>query len=384
MTGLKKIAIMGNTSWSVYNFRLGLIRMLKDLGCKVFVIAPKDSYSNRLVEEGVEFVHIDLFNYNNNITRDIFLPFKLSKIYKELELDFIFNYTLKPSVFGAYASALCKIPSISVITGLGFYKSTNNPLIKLSLSILLKTSLFFNKEVWFLNHDDRETFIRKGLVPARKVFVLPSEGVNVKRYHPKNIAKSASQNKITLTFASRLIKEKGVKEFVQAARYFKNRNIHVNFQLIGSTEPLHPSGITAEEVEVWEREGIIEYLGFKDDIRPSLWESDCLVFPSYYGEGVPRILLEAASMGIPIITTENVGCKEVVEDGHNGFLCKSRNEKSLIEKVMIFINLEISKRKELGINGRKKMLEQFSEEMILKYYENTMNKYFSLGSLPPQ
>ncbi len=375
-----KIAVVTNSSWYTYNFRLGLLRRLKDLGFEVHVIAPKDHFSSKLIAEGFTFTHLPLSIYSINPIKELNLIRSLSKIYRQNQYDFVFHYTAKPNIYGSVAAAFNKIPSIAITTGLGVIRDRKTRISKYVLFFLYRIAAVLSKQVWFLNNDDKEMFLKKRVVKNSKAFLLPSEGVNILDYRPEFKNEFSGDRPIKFLYAGRIVWSKGVKEFYQAALHFKNVGVNVEFSMLGFIVPEHPDAVSFNLVQQWHKEGVVKYLGETEDVRPYLNDTDCLVLPSYFGEGVPRILLEAASMAVPIITTDFVGCREVVDDGVNGFLVKIRDEKDLISKIKLFLEMSPVNRFTMGAEGRKKVLREFDEEIIIGYYLQALEDYIQFKS----
>ena len=379
-----KIAIVTNSSWYTHNFRLGLLRRLKEMGFEVHVIAPKDHFSAKLIAEGFIFTHLPLSIYSTNPVNELKLIWEFSKIYRKNKFDFIFHYTAKPNIYGSIAAFFNRIPSIAITTGLGLIRDTKARASKFLLFFLYRITSLLSKEVWFLNRDDLNLFRRYKIVSQKKAFLLPSEGVNILEYKPCFDEELIEPEVLKFLYAGRIVKSKGVGEFYQAAKYFKEAGAKIDFEMIGFIVPDHPDAVSFNLIQEWHREGIVKYLGETEDIRPYIKEANCLVLPSYFGEGVPRILLEGASMGLPIITTDFVGCREVVDDGINGFLCEVKNTTDLIEKIEQFLKLDKIARWKMGLAGRKKVLEEFDEEIIIGHYITALGRYVDLETTKRQ
>lgn len=369
-----RIAFVSNTSWSIYNFRLGLIRRLKELGYEVLIIAPKDTLSAKLVAEGFSFQSLYLDNYGSNPLNELRTLRQLIRIYRKYDIQFIFHYTIKPNIYGSIAAKYCGIPSIAITTGLGHLFSFASPVKRKLAGLLYRFALRYSKEVWFLNKEDRETFIESSIVEEEKTFLLPGEGIDINRF--KAVSSSSNSTAINFLFAGRIIWDKGLKELAVAAEAIREINPKANFQLLGFIDPSNPYAVPFEQIEEWQRQGLFKYLGETADVRPFIDNCSCLIFPSYR-EGISRVLLEAAAMSKPIITTDNVGCREVVENGVNGFLCKSRDSEDLINKIKTFLLLTEEERQQMGRNGRKKIIREFDEEIVIREYLQTLNKYLS-------
>ncbi|MDP4131394.1 MAG: glycosyltransferase family 4 protein [Bacteroidota bacterium] len=365
----KKIALVANSAWSVYNFRLDLIRHLIP-HYHVLVIAPSDEFTIELTREGCGFLDIEFNNRSENPFQDYALYRSLKRIYREQKPDFIFHYVIKPNIYGSLAAAACGIESVAVVTGLGYAFARQNWLNK-TVSYLYKRALKRTKEVWFLNKEDAEIFIQRKLVDGLKVKILPGEGINPEHFAPafRPVARTKA---FQFLMSTRLLKSKGVRIYVDAARILLKRNRDIRFELIGFFEEHHPDSITEADIRYWQRKGVIHYSGFAKDVRPFLRQADCLVFPSFYSEGVPRCLMEAAAMEIPIITSLNRGCKEVVESGVNGYLCAVNDAEDLARKMEAMILLSATERAAMGKKGRELVVAKFDVQKILVEYDRAL------------
>lgn len=376
----EKVAMVCNSSWYTYNFRLGLLLRLKEMGLQLYIIAPHDHYSTKLMALGFHFIPLPNAMYNTNPFQELSLLRFLNKVYKRERFDFIIHYTAKPNIYGSIAAFWNRIPAIAVTTGLGLLRDEKKKLAARILKSMYRLASLLTKELWFLNEDDRHYFLKNRMIQARKTFVLPSEGVNIDWYRPNPSRSRSSREKLRFLYAGRIVWSKGIGEFYQAAKYFKENKLSGEFHIVGFIVPDHPDGVAHGTVQEWHKQGVVKYHGESEDIRPFIQEADCIVLPSYFGEGVPRILLEAASMGKVIITTNFVGCKEVVEDRKNGFLCRPKDSEDLINKLLIFAASTDRERELMGLAGRRKVLEEFDEEIIIEHYLSAVRRYLPLLS----
>lgn len=367
---LKKIAISLNTAWNIYNFRLGLIKALQKEGYKVIAIAPKDEYAKKLEDEGVKFFDIKINNKGTNPIEDMKLIFDYVKVYKKAKPDVILSYTIKPNIYGSIAAGIVKIPVISNISGLGTVFLNNSITSKIARS-LYKIGLRFPKKVFFQNRDDRDLFVKYKLVDIKKTDLLPGSGIDTQKFAPIEIQRD--DNKLKFLMIARLVKDKGLYEYLKAAEELKQKYKDVEFLLLGAFYPGNPTAITKEELNEWVKIGIVNYLGVSDNVKEEIAKVDCVVLPSYR-EGLSRVLLEAAAMAKPIVTTDVPGCKDIIEDGINGFLCQVKNYKDLAEKIEKMMNLSEAKRKKMGQKGREKILKEFNEEIVIRKYLNSIIK----------
>jgi glycosyltransferase involved in cell wall biosynthesis len=366
----KKIALVANSAWSMYNFRMDLIHHLL-IRFEVLIIAPKDEFASELTKAGCRFLDIRFNNRSENPLLDYSLYKSLKRIYMAERPDFIFHYVIKPNIYGSLAAASVSIQSVAIITGLGYTFDRHNWLNRI-VSFLYRIALKKAFEVWFLNQEDANLFIQRKLVNPQKIKILPGEGINTEYFFPQTHKPVARSKAFQFLMGTRLLKSKGVGIYVEAAGILKNKYCDIRFELIGFFEKNHPDSITESELKHWQKKGIIHYSGFAKDVRPFLRQADCFVFPSFYHEGIPRCLLEAASMEVPIITSLITGCKEVVQEGLNGFLCVPHNAVELASRMEEMMALNPGRRAELGRNGRKLVSEKFEMERILQEYDKTL------------
>ncbi len=375
-TGRKKlIALVSNSAWSVYNFRLDVVRHLRDHNYEVLVIAPDDEFSVLLQNEGCTFLSIRFNNRSENPLRDFGLYRQLKKIYRIHKPDLIFHYVIKPNIYGSLAAAHCGVSSVAVVTGLGYSFAKQNWLYYM-VRFLYKKALRNTEEVWFLNNDDARIFVSGKIVNIEKIKVLPGEGVNT-RYFNLRAERAAAQNpRFTFLMSTRLLRSKGIGIYVDAVRILKRKKYDVQCELIGFFEKNHPDSVSEEQLKKWESEGLISYHGFARDVRPFLEKADCFVFPSFYNEGVPRCLMEAASMELPIITSYNRGCKEVVLNNSNGYVCNLNDPFDIADKMEKMINLPGEERAKMGKNGRALVIKKFNITKVIEEYDRTLDKLF--------
>lgn len=378
------VALVSNTSWSIYNFRAGLIQQLLLENIKVVIIAPQDAYSAKLQEWGCVFESVDLNKYGSNPVHDLRFCWQIGKILRKHAINFLITYTIKPNIYANLVARWYRIPSIALVTGLGHLFTIHSWKTTIA-TWLYWLALRTVAQVWFLNREDLQFFTQKRIVKNQQARYLPSEGVDTEQFSrstPKTI-KSSKDKSFTFLFAGRLLDEKGVREYVTAARIVKATYPQVKFEILGFIEDDFPYAVTAKELATWHKEGVIAYLGTTDNIEAHLERVDCVVLPSYYREGVPRILLEAASMQLPIITTDNVGCKDIVKHGQNGFLCRKKDAAHLAFWMEKMIQLPAKERMQMGTNGRLITHHSFREELIFNRYLNVLQQYLDLNSAKP-
>ena len=363
------ILIVSNTSWYLNNFRLGLIKFLLVRGYEVIVLAPQDESSDNLNRAGCQHIHLEMDNEGLNPVSDLKMKNRLYEIYGQINPDLIIHYTIKPVIYGSMAAAKLSIPFVNNITGLGtvfINKNWITWLVKQFYRSSQKNADF----VFFQNKEDQELFQKEKLISESvPQEVIPGTGIDIVRFFGKPYRNT---NSVTFLLIARLIWDKGVGEFVEAAKKIRSEFGDARFQLLGFLDVKNRTAISRQQVEDWVNEGVIEYLGETEDVRSYIEEASCVVLPSYR-EGLPRTLLEAAAMARPIIATDVPGCREIVEDGKNGFLCKPRNAESLAKKMNAFLNLPLKKREEMGLQGRKIIEERFDEKKVAEVITNRIN-----------
>ncbi|WEK35426.1 MAG: glycosyltransferase family 4 protein [Candidatus Pseudobacter hemicellulosilyticus] len=367
------IAFVSNSAWSVYNFRLDVIRGLLQQGYQVMVMAPDDDYSPRLVKAGCRFIPLHFDNKTSNPVHDYIFYRQLKKLYQEHRPDFIFHFVAKPNIYGSLAAAAIGIPSIAVITGLGYPFAKRNWLYY-TVKYLYKRALRHTREVWFLNNEDAKVFITENIINIEKIKVLPGEGVNTDFFSPDYTTIPQRDRPFTFLMSTRLLRSKGIGLYADAARILRKKNYDVRFELIGFFENHHPDSIDRADLVKWEEEGLIHYGGFANDVRPFLQRADCFVFPSFYHEGVPRCLMEAASMELPIITSFNRGCKEVVLNNSTGYICRMMDPFDLADKMERMLNLSVEDRARMGKNGRSLVIKKFSVDRVVDEYVGSLQE----------
>jgi len=362
-----KIIITANSSWNIYNFRKGIVTELIDNGFDVVVVSPKDKYVDTLIELGCKYININISNRGINPLKDLYLIFQYLKIFKQVKPDVILTYTVKPNIYGSIAATVFSIPFVNNISGLGTAFIKGGTLEKI-VSFLYKVSLRGSRLVFFQNNDDKKLFLRKKLVNKRQVDTLPGSGVNLEYYQLSNSnINNKYKDKFVFLLVARLIWDKGIQEYVDAARLIKKSNLKVRFQILGFLDVDNQTAVLKSDIDIWVQEDVIEYLGSADDVRDYIHKSDCIVLPSYR-EGTPRTLLEAAAMGKPIITTNVEGCREVVDDGINGYLCNVRDADDLAKKMKIILSMDYKDVVKMGLEGRKKMEIKFDEKIVIDKY----------------
>lgn len=366
-----KVIIVLNTAWNLVNFRAGLIRALVAEGHEVVAVAPQDEYAPRLAALGCRFVALPMDNKGTHPGRDLLLFLRFLSLLRRERPDVFLGYTVKPNVYGSLAAHALGIPVVNNIAGLGAVFIRDNWLTRL-VRLLYKTALSRSQHVFFQNDEDMRQFVEQGLVVADKVSRLPGSGVDLCSFYYSPM-QPLGNRAFRFLLVARLLWDKGVGEFVEAARMVRRQYPAAKFQLLGFLDVKNPTAVSRAQMDEWVAEGVVEYLGVADDVQPYLAAADCVVLPSYR-EGVPRSLLEAAAMGRPIVTTDAVGCRDAVSDGVNGLLCRVGDAGNLAEKMAQMIALSPEARAAMGQRGREKVEREFDERVVIKRYLDVIGR----------
>ena len=336
----KNILIIASLANSLPHFRGDFITALVKEGYTVFAAAPEvsESVSYKLSELGARYISFDLNRTGLNPLKDFKSILQIKKIIKEHNIDLVFPYTIKPVVYGSIAANMSKTPTISLITGLGFTFSGASKKAEFLQKItkrLYRYSLRKNKLVIFQNEDDRNLFLNNKIISkTQKTDIVNGSGVNLERY-PFRTVNVTTQN-VKFVIVARLIKEKGIQLFMDAARKLKTTFPRSEFHIIGGmADP--PSGVNMDIVNQLHDSGTIVFHGLKDNVSEFLRDMHIFVLPTYYREGVPRSILEALSIGMPIISTETPGCKETIVPKENGFLIPPKSLEPLVDACRYFL-----------------------------------------------
>jgi glycosyltransferase involved in cell wall biosynthesis len=358
-----KIIIIVNTSWNIYNFRKKLLISLIEIGHEVIAVAPHDSYVELVESLGIKCINIRLNQKGTNPFSDSLLIYKYYKIFKSQKPDLILGYTIKPNIYGNIAAGLLKIPTINNISGLGtlFIKTSLTTIIA---KCLYKFSLRYSSHVFFQNKDDKKLFIKNKLVNPNITSIIPGSGIDVQKFSCDRVKNEGNK----FLFVGRLIGDKGVFEYLDAAVLVLKKHPEKEFLLVGEIGYNNKTALSKEQLlNYTDNYAQIRYLGNTDDIVGLLKSVDVVVLPSYR-EGLSKSLIEAASMSLPIITTDSPGCRDVVKNNYNGILCKIKSSESLSSAMLRMIKLSPNKRLQMGFNGRKIAIKIFEQKIIINHY----------------
>ena len=368
MAARMNILFSVNAAWNIWNFRRPLVEALLADGHKVTILAPRDDSAPRLEALGCTVRHLEMDVKGLNPLQDFKLLMRLRQHFRELRPDAVLSFTIKNNIFGAIAAKSEKIAFIPNVTGLGT-AFLSRGILEMVAVTLYKRAFRNLPVIFFQNEDDQSLFVERGLVTVDQARCLPGSGIDLDRFAaaPYPLEHGAP----VFLMIARLLRDKGVLEYVDAARRLKSVHSQARFQILGATDAENRTAIDRATVEGWEQEGVIEYLGTVEDVRPMIEKSHCVVLPSYR-EGAPRTLIEAAAMARPLISTDVPGCRAVVDDGITGFLCEVRSAESLAAACETFIALSHEARVALGGAGRQKMENEFAQSIVVDAYRRAL------------
>ena len=353
-----KIVLIGNSDLSIYNYRYELVEKLLSMGHSVSVLSPCGDLIPELQKMGCNFYETSLDRHGTNPFKDLKLLRTYIKILKAIAPDYVFTYTIKPNIYGAWACKKLNIPCIANITGLGTAVENGGLIQKITL-MLYKLAFKKIQTIFFQNEENRQFFVKKNLY-VDKHKLLPGSGVNLTRFQPYPFPETDT---VEFVFISRLMKEKGIEQYLETAKYIKSKYPYTRFHICGFCEKEYE-----EEMARLKQNDTVIYHGMVKDVSMILKNVHCVVHPSYYPEGLSNVLLEGCACARPIITTNRAGCREVVDDGINGFVVRQQDSKDLIEKIEKFLALSWEERKCLGLNGRKKVEKEFDRNIVIEKY----------------
>ncbi len=364
---------VSNNCWSLYNFRREILHRFSEKGWQVVAIAPKDEFTEKLMTCcALRYYDVSFRNSAVSPLSDLQLYRKLLEIYRMESPNIIFHYVTKPVVYGSLAAGRLGIPSIAVITGLG-YVYASDTWLSWPVTFLFRRALRHAAQVWFLNRENAGFFTGEKIIPHGKSLILPGEGIDTGRFKPA--VEKIATDRFVFLMVSRLLWSKGVGVYMEAAAILKERGVNAEFRLLGRPEPGHPEAVATEQLIVWEKQGLLVNLGCSDDVPEVLATADCFVLPTFYEEGIPRSLMEASSMELPVIASDHTGCNSLVEDGVTGLLCRPRDARDLAQKMTDMLNLSPRERMQMGKAGREKMIRNFDIALVAQRYQETADRF---------
>lgn len=355
---MKKVLILGNHILGIYSFRRELVQKLLEENYEVIIAAPAHEKVFYFTKLGCKYIEILLDRRGTNPIADIKLLIKYVQVIRKVKPDVVLTYTIKPNIYGGFVCRLLRVPYIANITGLGTVVENNGILQKITL-MLYRIAL---KDVscLFFQNKENQTFFKNKNIAVNKHRLIPGSGVNLQHFYPLEYPEN---DKIEFLFISRIMKEKGIDQYLEAAEYIRNKYPNTVFHILG-----HCDEDYLDKLNEMQKKGIIKYHGRQEDVREFHKISHCTIHPTYYPEGMSNVLLEAAACGRPIITTNRAGCREIVDDRVNGYIVEQRNSEDLINKIEKFLSLSNIEKREMGLKGRKKIEKEFDRNIVVNAY----------------
>lgn len=360
----KRILILVNHYVVIYNFRKEIVQRLVADGFEVWLSCPVGDRIDELKEMGCNYIEADIERHGTNPLAEIKLIRYYSSIMKDIKPDAVLSYTIKPNLYGGIAAAKLNIPYIANITGLGTAVEYEGLMQKLTL--LLYKYAFRKVSCVFVQNNENKQFFVKNKISVDKLRLIPGSGVNLDQF---SLLEYPSCNTLDFVFISRIMKKKGIEHYLEAAKYICRKYPNTRFHICGFCEEDYE-----KKLAQLQEQGIIIYHGMVRDVTTILKDCCCTIHPTYYPEGLSNVLLESCACGRPIITTDRSGCREVVDNGINGYMIKQNDTQSLIDAIEKFIGLSYDKKKEMGLNGRKKVEREFDRQIVVEAYVEEMNR----------
>lgn len=361
---MKKVLFLVNHDIVIYNFRLEVIERLISDGHEVHISSPYGERIDDLVKLGCKYYQIDIFRHGTNPLQEI----KLLKAYKRLiakiRPDIVLTYTIKPNIYGGIACQMKNIPYVANITGLGTAVENTGMIQKISI-LLYRYALRKSQKVFFQNTENQQFFVQHKIALDR-MDLLSGSGVNLKRFLPLPYP---SDETIEFVFISRIMKEKGIEQFLEAAKVISKKFQHTRFHICGFCEDEY-KGKLNEFINA----GTVIYHGLLRDVKEILVKTHCTIHPTFYPEGISNVLLESAACARPLISTDRSGCREVIEDGVNGYIIPQQDTQALISAIEKFIRLSNIEREKMGLCGRLKVEKEFDRQIVVEKYIDEINK----------
>jgi len=368
---IKKLLFSDNTLWGLVNFRGAIIQHFLDRGYEIVLVAPeKENEQMRIdIPKGVKYIPVDMGRTSKSPINDLRYFFRILKVYRKEKPDYIFHYTIKPNIYGSMAAKLLGIHSSAMMAGMGYVFQNNGIACRIARA-LYKIGLKFTDHLFVLNESNREAVLQLGLCKSEKMILLDAgEGVDLDVFPFYDNQSSET----TFLFIGRLLEDKGYYEFVDAAKKVKARHPETRFEILGAFDPQYPKGIPSQRFQKDIGEGTFEYLGFTNDMA-SIYQRKGLVItlPSFYGEGLNRVLMEACASGKPIITTNIAGCRETVDKGVNGYIIPTHDSDALAKAMNDYLSLSAEAKQKMSEASRRKAEKTFDIHRVLAVYDRVM------------
>ncbi|WP_018930682.1 glycosyltransferase family 4 protein [Gracilibacillus lacisalsi] len=360
----KKVLFLVNHDVVIYNFRREIVEKLLEEGYQVYVSSPYGERIEDLKRLGCKYIEASMQRHGKNAFQELKLLRYYKRIMREIKPNVVLTFTIKPNIYGGIAAKALNIPYISNITGLG--TAVENGGLMQKISVLLYKFAFSKVKTVFFQNKENQLFFEQNNIAINKHEILPGSGVNLQQFSRLEFPDSEN---IEFVFISRIMKEKGVDQYLDTAKYIKKKYPNTIFHVCGFCEQNYESLLNQLQSE-----GIIKYHGMVRDIRTILEKVHCTVHPTYYPEGMSNVLLESAASGRPLITTNRSGCREIVEDNVNGYIIEPKNTKELINKIEEFLKMDYKTMEKMGIEGRNKVEREFNREIVVREYLKRISK----------
>jgi glycosyltransferase involved in cell wall biosynthesis len=359
-TGNMKIILLANTDWYLYNFRLPLALALKKRGDSVLLMSPAGDYAEKMVTLGFQWHEFKLDRSGINPFAEALSLLRLWKYYRQEQPDLVHHFTIKPVLYGSMAALLAGVPIIiNSVTGLGYVFAGNVNGLRFIISQFYRLLL---RHTWviFQNPDDQSVFTSKRLVDAKRVKLIRSSGVDTILFQPAQEPESVP----IVILPARLLWDKGVGEFVEAATILKKRGVSARFVLVGDTDPGNPSAVPLKSIQEWQKQNLVEWWGWQENIVEIYHQATLVCLPSYR-EGLPKTLIEAAACGRAIVTTDVPGCREIVRQGENGLIVPAKDSVALADALQTLLENPVL-RQTMAENGRRIAVNEFDVRQVVQ------------------
>jgi glycosyltransferase involved in cell wall biosynthesis len=378
LPGRPRLLFVINDAAFFLSHRLPVADAARGAGFDVHVATPASRPADRIRELGFTYHSVGLTRGGTHLLRELLSLLQLIRLYRRIRPDIVHHATIKPVLYGGFAARLAAVPaSVSTITGLGHIFSgttRKTQLLRGVVRLLYRVALAHKKStVIFQNPDDLAGFVNGGLVRTQQAVLIRGSGVDLDEFR----ITPEPMGDVRVVLASRMLWSKGIREFIEAAALLRGEGVTARFALVGGTDPSNPSAIPEAQLRAWHDAGVVEWWGFRTDMPEVLAGSHIVCLPTTYGEGVPKVLIEAAACGRPVVTTDASGCREIVVDGENGFLVRPRDPAAVAAALRQLIE-DMGLRHRMGTRGREIAREGFSVETVtrktVEVYRNLMGQ----------
>lgn len=364
-----KILILANNDVGLFKFRRELLEALLAAKHEVYLSLPNGGFVPDMIKMGCKFINTEISRHGTNPITDLLLIVQYKKIIKTIQPDIVFTYTIKPNVYGGFASQLCGVPYVANVTGLGSAVENGGILQKITLA-LYKVGLRGAQKVFFQNQANLDFMLAHGIKPKSHA-LIPGSGVNLERFAP--LPYPQNDDTVHFVFISRIMREKGIDQYLDAAQHFYSlRHCEKRSDEAIQECVFHVCGFCEAEyqgkLDELAKVGVVVYHGMVRDVKTVLKDVHCTIHPSFYPEGISNVLLESCACARPIITTDRSGCREVIDDGVNGFVVKQSDSQDLIEKIEKFLALTHEEKQKMGEAGRAKVEREFNRQIVVDAY----------------